>query len=87
MTLATLRAYLHKRALGVRETYADLYRHYKFEQDRAERPTVHRSHGDAAILDAMHQAQEDQKRQAVERQVRRYCEASRFVTRPSKDAK
>lgn len=80
MTLATLRAYLHKQTLGMRETYRDLYRHYKLERDRAERPTVHRSHGDAAILDAMHQAQEDLHRQTIERQVRRYYEASRFVT-------
>jgi hypothetical protein len=76
----TLRAYLHQQTLGMREVYRDLYRHYKLERDRLEREPIHRSHGDAAILSAMHQAQEDQRQDAIERQIRRYYEASRFVT-------
>lgn len=74
------REYWHQRALAVRDAYRELYQHYKLERERIEHAAVHRTHGDAAILSAMHRAQEDQRQQSVERQVRRYYEASRFVT-------
>lgn len=84
--LTALRAYWTQQTLGMRETYRDLYRHYKLERDRTEHRLVQRSHGDEAILAAMERAHEEQHRQSVERQVRRLYEASRFVTRPPKDA-
>lgn len=82
--LTSLRAYFRQQTLGMRETYRDLYRHYKLERDRAEHRLVQRSHGDEAILSAFARLHEDQHRQTVERQVRRFAEASRFVTKEPK---
>lgn len=83
--LTALRAWWHRHTLDFRETYRDLYRHYKLERDRAEHRIVHRSHGDEAILASMARLHEEAHRQAVERQVRRFAEAARFVTKTPKD--
>lgn len=84
--LSALKTWWHQQTLSVRETYRDLYRHYRIERDRAETRLIQRSHGDEAILSSLARMHEEQHREAVERQVRRFHEASRFVTRPPKDA-
>lgn len=83
--MTALRDDLRQQTLGMRETYRDLYRHYRIERDRAEHRLVQRSHGDEAILASLARLHEEQHRQNIERQVRRFAEASRFVTREPKD--
>lgn len=83
--LIALRTWWHRQALAFREAYRDIYRHYRLEYHAAlNRPAVHRSHGDRAILEALAQAHEDQHQRQIEQQVRRYAEAARFVSKEPK---
>lgn len=86
--LTALRAYCHQQTLGIRETWRELYRHYRLERERIEAQPrfASRSTDDAAIMAAIAHAREDQHHQTVERQVRSLHEASRLVTRAPKDA-
>lgn len=83
--LTAIRRYWHRQALAFREAYRELYQHYKLEYHAAlNRPAVHRSHGDRAILEALAQAHEERSHRQIEQQVRRYAEAARFGAKEPK---
>jgi hypothetical protein len=81
--LTAIRAYWHRQALALRDAYRELYRHYRLEYrhtlDRSER-----TEADRAMLQALARVHDEQRDQVIERQVRRYAEAARFVTKEPK---
>lgn len=86
--LTALREYWRQQTIGLRETARDLYRHYRLERARIEaQPRFQaKSHDDRVMMAAIARAQEEQRAQTIERHVRRYFEASKFVNKPPKDA-